>query len=177
MVKEFLPLFPTYADPDKWRIVRPIPQDKEKWQKMRLKVLMRDEYTCQYCGHRSEKYQIVHHVDEDPANDSEDNLAVICQLCNVVMHAGMGCVLQGVVDLYARSKATQREIVQTIWKMRFGERKPDEEIISHLGLSYEVPFVEDKEYLRKLFAFVTSRQGKPGDMYENWRSWQVGRQV
>jgi hypothetical protein len=175
MARKDLPLFPTYADPSKWRMVRPVAQTKEEWQVIRLRVLAREDYTCQYCGHRAEKYQIVHHLDEDPANNSEGNLAVICQMCNVVMHAGQGCVIQGVVDLYKNSKYDQKDIVRVTRRMRFVEGKSDSEIIASLGLRREMPFEEDKGYLKKLFGFVTSRAGEPDDMYENWRRWEVSR--
>ncbi len=175
MPRKLLPLFPTYADPEKWRVIKPVQQSKEEWQSIRRKVLGRDDYTCQYCLHRSEKYQIAHHLDENPANNSEDNLTVICQMCNVVMHAGQGCVIQGVVDLYKESKYGQIEVIRTTRRMRFSEGKRDDEIIAHLGLRKKMPFVMSKSYLKPLIGFVTSRAGVLGDMYENWRRWEVSR--
>jgi hypothetical protein len=96
-------------------------------------------------------------------------------MCNVVMHAGQGCVIQGVVDLYKNSKYDQKDIVRVTRRMRFVEGKSDSEIIASLGLRREMPFEEDKGYLKKLFGFVTSRAGEPDDMYENWRRWEVSR--
>ncbi len=175
IARKIVPLFPTYADPEKWRMIKPVEQTREEWQLIRSKALERDNYTCQYCDHRSEKYQIVHHLDENPANNSEDNLAVICQMCNVVMHAGQGCVIQGVVDLYRESKYSQTDVIRITRRMRFSGRKNDEEIIAYLGLREKMPFVMNKTYLEVLVGFVTSRAGIPDDMYENWRRWEVSR--
>ncbi len=175
MGPKVLPLFPTYADPEKWRMVKPVQQSKEEWQSIRRGVLERDDYTCQYCGHRSKKYQIVHHLDENPASNSQDNLTVICQMCNVVVHAGQGCVIQGVVDLYKESKYGQIEVIRITRRMRFSEGRKDDKIIAHLELRKEMPFVMSKPYLKRLIGFVTSRPGVPDDMYENWRKWEVSR--
>src|SRR5437899_12670774 len=157
-VKNLLPIFPTYADPAKWR--PPGSRVKaigDEWRDLRRKVMDREDFTCQYCGHRAEKYQIAHHMDEDPENNSMENLSVICQMCNVIMHAGQGCVVQGVVDLYKESKYSQREVIQITRRMRFTESKKDPEIIAFLGLRKEMTFKMDKHYLEELFAFVTSR--------------------
>src|SRR5712664_1170531 len=157
-VKTLLPIFPTYADPAKWRPpssrVKPTGDD---WKALRQKVMEREDFTCQYCGYRAEKYQIAHHMDEDPENYSMENLSVICQMCNVIMHAGQGCVVQGVVDLYKESKCPQREVIQITRRMRFNEGRTDSEIIGFLGLRTEMPFIMDKNYLGGLFGFVTSR--------------------
>jgi hypothetical protein len=148
----------------------------DEWKALRQKVMEREDFTCQYCGHRAEKYQIAHHMDEDPENNSEENLSVICQMCNVVMHAGQGCVVQGVVDLYKESKYSQREVILITRKMRFEEGKSDDEIIALLGLRTKMPFKMDKNYLEDLFGFVTARpSAEPDNMYENWRRYQVSR--
>ncbi len=176
-MKSLLPIFPTYADPAKWRPpssrVKPIGDD---WKALRQKVMEREDFTCQYCGYRAEKYQIAHHMDEDPENNSMENLSVICQMCNVIMHAGQGCVVQGVVDLYKESKYSQREVIQITRRMRFEEGKSDDEVIAYLGLRKKMPFKMDKTYLEGLFGFVTSRPSiEPDNMYENWRRYESDR--
>jgi hypothetical protein len=115
-------------------------------------------------------------MDEDPEYNSAENLSVICQMCNVIMHAGQGCVVQGVVDLYKESKYSQREVIQITRRMRFEEGKSDDEIIAFLGLRKKIPFKMDKNYLEGLFGFVTSRSSiEPDNMYENWRRYETGR--
>ena len=50
--------------------------------------------------------------------------------------------------------------------------KSDEEIKKLLGLDEQVPFEMDREYLRPLFAFVTSRHTRrSNDMYDRWKDY------
>ena len=152
-------LYLSFANPETWRdnIVEEI--SKEEWQILRLEILRRDNYTCQYCGFRAEKWQIVHHIDWNPNNNKETNLETVCQMCNLIHHSGQGCVVQGIVDLYKKSNFSQNEIIQITRNMR-AEGKSDEKIITHLGLNEKVHFKMNKEYLKVLFGFVTSRKAE-----------------
>jgi len=150
-------LYPSFANPETWRDNIEENISKEEWKKLRLKILKRDNYKCQYCGFRVEKWQIVHHIDGNPNNNDESNLETICPMCNLIHHAGQGCVVQGIVDLYEKSKYSQNEIIQITRKLR-AEGKNDEKIIKLLGLENKMPFKMDKRYLKKLFGFVTSRK-------------------
>lgn len=165
-------LFPTFADPRLWRDQEQSEKfDQELWKSIRARILKRDNYTCQYCGYCSEKYQIIHHLDENPNNNNEDNLVTICQMCNVIMHSGQGCVVKGIVELYKESKFGQNEVIRITREMR-DSGKSDGEIIQFLGLKNKVPFKMDKAYLRKLFGFVTSRDTRTGqDMYDRWKTY------
>jgi len=157
-------LFPDFIEPSKWRdksgngIIR-----KEEWKLIRKKILERDDYTCRFCGIRWEKYQIVDHINGIDGDVREENLRTLCQLCNLIRHAGMGCVIREVVDLYETSKYSQNEIMKITWRMRL-EKKSDEEIIKYLGLKKKKAFKMDKAYLNKLFGFVTSKEPKGDDM-------------
>lgn len=155
-------LYPSFANPETWRNNINEEVTKEEWKKLRLEILKRDNYTCQYCRFRAEKWQIVHHIDGNPNNNEETNLETICSMCNLIHHAGQGCVVQGIVDLYKKSNFSQNDIIQITRGMRTGG-KSDEEIIIHLGLNEKVPFKMNKEYLKKLFGFVTSRKTE-----QNW---------
>ncbi|MEW6329298.1 MAG: hypothetical protein AB1468_04225 [Candidatus Micrarchaeota archaeon] len=165
-------LYPSYAPPQKWRTTR---QAKwlggKEWKELRQKILERDEFTCVYCGYRSEKYQIVDHADGDPENHNDSNLQIICQMCNLIKHSGQGCVIVGVVDLYRKSKYSQNDVVRITRQMRDNEAS-DREIINFLGLEELVPFKMDREYLRNLYGFVSSRASKDrSDMYSKWLSY------
>lgn len=152
-------LYPSFANPETWRdnIVEEI--SKDEWKILRLEILKRDDYTCQYCGFKAEKWQIVHHIDGNPNNNKEANLETVCQMCNLIHHAGQGCVVQGIVDLYKKSNFSQNEIIQITRNMR-AEKKSDENIIANLGLTEKVPFKMNKGYLKELFGFVTSRKSE-----------------
>jgi len=162
----------SYADPAKWRSLSE--RDKpasEEWKALRLKILRRDNYTCQYCDYRSEKFQIIDHIDGDSQNNDESNLQTVCQMCNLIKHAGQGCVVKGVVDLYKESKFNQNDIIRITREMR-DKGKSDEEIVSYLGLKHKMPFRMDKNYLRRLYGFVTSRPTRAGnDMYDRWKAY------
>jgi len=162
------PLVLSFAPPEKWRNPH---QTKElrggEWQVLRKRILKRDDYTCVYCGYKSEKYQIVDHIDGDPENNKDDNLQVICQMCNLIKHSGQGCEIKGIVDLYRRSKYPQHVVIKITRKMR-DEGASDTEIIKVLELQYKVKFKMDRDYLRNLFGFITSRRTNQNDMYDKW---------
>lgn len=163
-------LFPSFAPPETWRNNDHIKkQDLTEWRKLRSVILQRDNFTCQYCGYHSKKYQIVHHIDGNPEDNSHENLVVICQMCNLVEHSGQGCVVQDVVDLYEKSKFSQNEIIKITREMR-DQGKTDSKIIDFLGLKKKLPFKMDREYLSKLYGFVTERLSKDlTGMYNHWK--------
>jgi hypothetical protein len=150
-------LYPSFANPQTWRGNIKENISNEEWRTFRLRILQRDNYTCQYCGFKAEKWQIVHHIDGNPNNNDNNNLETICPMCNLIHHAGQGCIVQGIVDLYEKANFSQNEIIQITRKMRI-ERKNDAEIILFLGLKDKVAFKMDKAYLRKLYGFVSSRK-------------------
>jgi len=147
----------SFANPETWRDNIREEINAEQWRILRLKILKRDNYTCKYCGFRAEKWQIVHHIDGNPNNNDSKNLETICPMCNLIHHAGQGCVVQKIVDLYRKSKYSQNSIIKITRDLR-SKGKSDTEIIKSLGLKDEVPFKMDREYLRGLFGFVTSRR-------------------
>ncbi len=162
------PLALSFAPPKKWRNPGQTKKlEREKWQILRKKILERDNYICSYCGYKSEKYQIIDHIDGNPENNEDGNLQVICQMCNLIKHSGQGCEIQAVVDLYRKSKYNQNAIIKITRKMR-DEGSKDVEVIKVLELKGKAPFKMDLEYLRKLVGFISSRQPLEKDMYYNW---------
>jgi len=117
--------------------------------------------------------QVIDHIDGNPQNNNENNLQTICQMCNLIKHAGQGCVVKGVVDLYKESKYNQNDIIRITREMR-DRGKTDEEIIHFLGLKHKMVFKMDKRYLRRLYGFVTSRSTRTGnDMYDRWKAYHI----
>ena len=162
-------LYPSFAPPQKWRNPHQTKKLKgEEWQILRKKILKRDNYTCVYCRYKSEKYQIVDHINGDPENNQDENLQVICQMCNLIKHSGQGCEIQAVVDLYRKSKYPQHVIIKITRKMR-DESASDTDIIRVLELQDKAKFKMNNEYLKKLFGFITSRRtNQKNDMYDKW---------
>ena len=55
----------------------------------RPKVLARDDYTCKFCGFKAQKWQEVHHIDDDHTNMSLSNLETACAFCHQCFHLGL----------------------------------------------------------------------------------------
>src|SRR3989344_4323480 len=131
-------LFPSFAPPERWRnSAQSKKLEGDEWKALRQRILARDNFTCAYCGYRPDKYQIVDHIDGDPENNSDSNFQVVCQMCNLIKHAGQGCVIQGVVDLYQGAQYSQSDIIRITREMR-DQGSSDAEIIAFLGLETKV---------------------------------------
>lgn len=148
------PLFPSYELA--WRTEEDTAfRHSSAWKQIRLRILNRDDYTCAYCGYRAEKYQHVHHIDGNPKNNDDTNLEVICPDCHKVMHSGLWCSVKKTMILFESSKYVQTDIIRITREMR-SQGKSDDEIIDYLGLKNRVPWIPDLEYLKPLYAFITS---------------------
>jgi hypothetical protein len=63
-----------------------------KWQKMRLKILERDLFTCTYCGEDQETLHVHHKIylpNRKPWEYSEDCLTTLCHVCHNDASKGM----------------------------------------------------------------------------------------
>lgn len=58
----------------------------EKMVALRPKILRRDDHTCQGCGLRSERWQEIHHRNDDHRDFREKNLETLCPFCHQVFH-------------------------------------------------------------------------------------------
>ncbi|MBE0506584.1 MAG: HNH endonuclease [Marinospirillum sp.] len=59
-----------------------------EFQRMRPRILERDNWTCQFCGYYSVRhlFQEVHHKDCDHRNNKESNLVTACHFCHMTHH-------------------------------------------------------------------------------------------
>jgi hypothetical protein len=101
-----LPLRPSIKNSRLWFPER---ADKTTWNKLREKMLVRDDHTCRFCGHRAEKYMQAHHMKKS-GDDSLGNLVTCCVACHAVNHFGRNLLL-GIVEIW-RSPISQLEIVR-----------------------------------------------------------------
>ena len=60
-----------------------------EFQRVRKRALERDNYTCRFCGFRALKWQEVHHVNDDHADNRLDNLVTACSFCHSCQHIGL----------------------------------------------------------------------------------------
>lgn len=51
-----------------------------------IKVLERDDYTCQTCGSTKRNSLVVHHIDEVVENTVMENLTTLCRACHAKHH-------------------------------------------------------------------------------------------
>lgn len=100
-------LRPSFKNPKLWFPERP---PKSTWDKLREKMLVRDDCTCRFCGHRSEQFMQAHHLNGSDDN-SLKNLVTCCVACHAVNHVGRNMQL-GVIEVW-RSTISQLEIVRT----------------------------------------------------------------
>ena len=160
-------LYPTFATTSSYR---GLTQNRDrltgkKSNELRVKVLERDGHKCTYCSFHAEEWQTINYIDGDSTNNDISNLTTACPMCNLILNAPLGCQKEGIVDLYRSAGYNQNKIVQITREMR-SKGKNDNEIIRFLGLVDKVPFKMNKDYLKGLFAFVTSWKGSWGDVEE-----------
>ena len=104
----------------------------KKWEQLRLKILERDDYTCQYCGYRYEKYLNCHHIDGDSENNDLENIVVVCIDCHFILHSYYA-INANRLEIFYSSKYSQVEIIKKTRSLRVDDHS-DEEIIKLLDL-------------------------------------------
>lgn len=62
------------------------------WSKVRLATLNHRKNTCRFCGGTYTKYMLCFHLDNDPFNNTKDNLDIACKLCYVITHINFGYI-------------------------------------------------------------------------------------
>lgn len=50
------------------------------------KIIKRDNGVCYYCDFKSDKFQEIHHLDNDPNNYDHSNLVTVCPFCHQCYH-------------------------------------------------------------------------------------------
>lgn len=111
-------------------------EDDKNWQSARKTVLVRDNYTCYYCGFQYMQYMEVHHKKGNWQDDSSDNLITLCPLCHSCMHIGLAGIQERGSLLVLKNSCDQaklnRLILDTV--IQYGNRAPKaiEEIYNNL---------------------------------------------
>ncbi len=77
-------------------------QHGTEWEKhktltkeLKKQVFLRDNHVCQACSWRSERFQEIHHRDDDHSNHKLENLETLCPLCHQVFHLPIAATTSG----------------------------------------------------------------------------------
>jgi hypothetical protein len=103
---ELLPLRPSIKHPYLWF---PNRHEGAKWDATRLRVLTRDKSMRRFCGHYSEKYMQMRHLNKGD-DDRINNLVTCCVACHAVQHFGRNLQLH-IIEIW-KSPFSQLQIVQ-----------------------------------------------------------------
>jgi intracellular multiplication protein IcmJ len=92
-------------------------ESNDEFKRTCRKVMRRDNYRCQYCGFCSDKWQEVHHLNDDHTNNSKDNLITVCPLCHKANHIGLAGYDGSGVIIYIENlnQAELNNIVRSLW--------------------------------------------------------------
>ena len=91
-------------------------EDDPEWKNIRRKVLERDDYTCQCCGFRYNKYMEVHHLDGVWSDNSLGRLFTLCPLCHSCFHIGLAGIQNRGVLLILDEPVGQAELNALVLK-------------------------------------------------------------
>lgn len=100
------------------------PADEAKLNTYR-RVMERDDHTCFYCGFRSDKFQEVHHLNDDHDDNTENNLVTVCPLCHQSHHLNAASINNGATLIWL-PELTQQELNHLCRVMFIAEQIKDD---------------------------------------------------
>jgi intracellular multiplication protein IcmJ len=80
-----------------------------EFQRVRKKALERDNHTCRFCGFKNNKWQEVHHFNDDHNDNRLENLITTCPFCHMCQHIGLAGARREAILIY-RPEITQAQI-------------------------------------------------------------------
>lgn len=109
MSKQLLPLFLSVKTLN-WRMNdRNSSEHDQEFQRVRKRALERDQNTCRFCGFKSPKWQEVHHMNDDHADNRVENLVTACPYCHMCQHIGLAGHNREAILIY-RPEITQAQL-------------------------------------------------------------------
>jgi hypothetical protein len=93
-------------------------------QRLRPKILVRDDYICQGCGLKAPRWQEIHHRNHDHKDFKESNLETRCALCHQVAHLHLAATSSGGKIIWL-PEVTQAALNRMCVFLFIGLRHPD----------------------------------------------------
>lgn len=106
------------ANRKSWRMLDAHADETDtRYHAVRQQVLERDDHTCAYCGFKAEKYQEVHHLDDDHGHNQLTNLVTACTFCHMDFHLAMAGIRNAGVIIFCPeySQADLNNLVRAIF--------------------------------------------------------------
>lgn len=103
---------------DQFRIDDPTSEHADaKFKEIREQILKRDKYTCFYCGFKANKFQEVHHIDDNHANNNVNNLTTVCPICHACKHVGFSGIKNRAFLIYYpdMSQVELNYLIKILW--------------------------------------------------------------
>lgn len=66
----------------------------------KLAVQIRDAKTCHFCGFQADKWQDIHHGNDDHHDNRRENLITVCKICHACHHIGLAGMNNGGSIIY-----------------------------------------------------------------------------
>ena len=124
MSKALLPLFLSVKTQN-WRMNdRNSMESDAEFQRVRKKALDRDQHTCRFCGFKNNKWQEVHHFNDDHADNRLENLVTACPYCHLCQHIGLAGANKEAILIY-RPEITQVQLHHLVRTAQVAERHYD----------------------------------------------------
>ena len=109
MSKALLPLFLSVKALN-WRMNDKNSLDADmEFRGVRKKALERDNHTCRFCGFKNNKWQEVHHLNDDHHDNRHENLITACPFCHMCQHIGLAGAHREAILIY-RPEITQVQL-------------------------------------------------------------------
>ena len=119
--KQLLPLFLSVKTLN-WRMNDRNSMEADlEFQRQRKKALDRDNHTCRFCGFRNNKWQEVHHFNDDHADNRLENLITTCTYCHMCQHIGLAGANREAILIY-RPEITQAQLHHLVRTAQVAER-------------------------------------------------------
>lgn len=90
---------------------------------LRQKVLERGDYACACCGFKSQKYQEIHFLNGNPADERPENMAVVCIFCHQCFNLDLASKMRSAVLIWLPeiSQTALHHIARSVYVARISQ--------------------------------------------------------